>query len=604
MRSIDSIAEEMFNKIRNRFENVNIGDEQAKSTINPENARFFNFDFISSAGKNFGNVTISLIDGNSVKIYFSRNLTTDLSDEEKDEWFEFLKNIRKFSKRNMLSFDVRDISKDTLNHKDLKHAAVHQGVLKSDDINESKMYGNKKLSYQNLGPCKIIVKHTSKIDEEAHGARTRNIESIFIETSEGERFKLPFNKLSGARAMASHLANGGTIHDKFGEHISNIVKEMDDMKVFVRSMKNKTFEDVETKDMVESACDRYYHLKKMLNTLSGPKGYKTTLEKFSNDNDFITEIDDDSINAMRDRFVKKSFDERLSNALPHVLKAHSTKKDKNSKIAEQVLKCVKNNDQLISNISDVYENIMSAKSDDIIVKALESISKNENLNFSIVEFASTWSIRYPMISENSTDDVLQEKSLAIQLATKFLKEFNELKNSYNPTSIEKSSIKTAIKEYKNWITTEESKLLGESPQVRPSTDSQISKLSKILQNPLSAGSDGVNASSALEGIIEDDALTQKFINVAKDFPDTDVRSIVLSWLNEYEPNVARRISDMQKGSKEKTEPEIDNAIEKPIGSDKRNKKEKPDVSTENPNDITDGEDIGDIEDLQKLSGVK
>lgn len=45
MREIDKIAENLFDKIRSRFSNVNLGDETAKRTQDPERARFFNFDF-------------------------------------------------------------------------------------------------------------------------------------------------------------------------------------------------------------------------------------------------------------------------------------------------------------------------------------------------------------------------------------------------------------------------------------------------------------------------------------------------------------------------------------------------------------------------------
>ena len=44
MREIDKIAEGLFEKIRDRFEDVSLGNDNAKATSDPEKARFFNFD--------------------------------------------------------------------------------------------------------------------------------------------------------------------------------------------------------------------------------------------------------------------------------------------------------------------------------------------------------------------------------------------------------------------------------------------------------------------------------------------------------------------------------------------------------------------------------
>ena len=40
MREINKIAEGLFEKIRDRFEDVSLGDEKAKATQDPEKARF------------------------------------------------------------------------------------------------------------------------------------------------------------------------------------------------------------------------------------------------------------------------------------------------------------------------------------------------------------------------------------------------------------------------------------------------------------------------------------------------------------------------------------------------------------------------------------
>ena len=73
MREIGKIAENLFEKVRSRFESVSLGDEKANTTTDPVEARFFNFSYIDKDGKNYGNIHISIVDPASLKIYFARN---------------------------------------------------------------------------------------------------------------------------------------------------------------------------------------------------------------------------------------------------------------------------------------------------------------------------------------------------------------------------------------------------------------------------------------------------------------------------------------------------------------------------------------------------
>ena len=125
--NIDRIAEELFDKIRSRFDDISLGDENVEEPKddNPSLARFFNFDYKSADGVNYGNITMSILDEESLKIWYSSNLTDKIQEQEADvkEWFNFLKSLRYFAKRNMMKFDVRDISADNLTIRDLKSIA-------------------------------------------------------------------------------------------------------------------------------------------------------------------------------------------------------------------------------------------------------------------------------------------------------------------------------------------------------------------------------------------------------------------------------------------------------------------------------------------------
>jgi hypothetical protein len=324
MRELDKIADALFEKIRARFDTVSIGDEKAQRIVDPEQARFFNFDYISSEGKNFGNVTISIIDENALKIYFSSNISNSLDEEEQKEWFQFLRDLRHFAKRNMLTFDTRDIARSNLDLKDLQQQSKSDGTYDKDEtaIAESKLYGhgnNKHMSFGDVGTHKLIIKHRDQIDPDRHGARGRQIEHVFVETPIGERFLLDHTNLHGARATANHLRHGGRFGDEGSKLIDEMVKEMASMKHFVRSMRNRTFEDAETTGMVEAAMHRYNEVKDHLKRFQGRKGHEMLMSMMGIQQEPSEEIDEESL---RERFVKKIYDDRFNEALPYVYRAY------------------------------------------------------------------------------------------------------------------------------------------------------------------------------------------------------------------------------------------------------------------------------------------
>jgi hypothetical protein len=326
MREINKIAEGLFEKIRDRYEDVSLGDENANATQNPEDARFFNFDYVVD-GKNYGNITLSIIDETSLKVYFSKNISHDLSDEQRDEWYSFLKELREFAKRNLLSFEPRDITRGTLKHRDIKQVSKADGTYDKDEVvSESRLYGTSRSSYENEGPVKIIIRHSDNINPEQRGSRSRKIRAIYLENAEGERLKLPENNLRYARAMARHVSEGGQINDEFGQHITEVAQECSKLRPFKAAMVRRVFEDEETQRMVEAAFEYHGLLKDTLNKMSGRKGYQQCKEQFvATSTSYIPEEDFD-VDALRERFVKRTFNERMSDALPIVYKAYNMKK--------------------------------------------------------------------------------------------------------------------------------------------------------------------------------------------------------------------------------------------------------------------------------------
>jgi hypothetical protein len=328
MKNIEKIAEELFNKIRSRFERVSIGTSEAESTDDPTKARFFNFDYTDRQGKNYGSITISLADENSLKLLFSKKLIDQVETDPKaqESWFNFLKGIRYFAKRNLMTFDARDITRSNLTVRDLKTDSKHTDAydLKDNPVTESKLYGSSRTSIQEFGASRLIIKHSQAVNEEVPGARSRRIDSLFIENDQGERFRLPFKKLSAGRAMAEHVAHGGYVYDAVGKHITGMVEEMSNLAFFVRNTKNRVFEDSETKLMVEAAVERYYSIRNDLHGMSSVKGYRQFAENFKQQPMFDDKLD---LEELKERFVKKMFDQRLESALPYVHRAYKNKVD-------------------------------------------------------------------------------------------------------------------------------------------------------------------------------------------------------------------------------------------------------------------------------------
>jgi hypothetical protein len=133
MREINKISDALFEKIRDRFDDVSLGDENAKATSNPEDARFFNFDYTVD-GVSHGNITISVIDETSLKVYFSKNISSELDEEQQDKWYGFLRELREFAKRNLLSFEPRDITRSTLKHRDLQQVSKSDSTYSKDEV--------------------------------------------------------------------------------------------------------------------------------------------------------------------------------------------------------------------------------------------------------------------------------------------------------------------------------------------------------------------------------------------------------------------------------------------------------------------------------------
>lgn len=387
MKNIEKIAEELFNKIRSRFSPLTTktggGDGQPNKDTNvPSQARQFIFPYTSSDGTRHGELVISLIDEKNLKLTFSQGLEEEFTPAQEREWEEFLRNMRYFARRSLLMFDIRDISRSNLTPRDLEQS-VQQKMSKSQVTEGIEWSGTTRTSVQNFGPTRLIVRHSEAVDESRPGSRSRKVESIFVETDQGERFRMPFNRLSLGRAMAQHLAHGGRIYDPAGENIASMAEEMSNLAFFVRTTRNRQFEDRETQTMVETAVDRYRGLKMQLERLARTKNYQEWAESFSP----VTNSDlDYDLDELKERFVKRMIDDRLTAALPYVYRAYQNRQigeERYIKEFEAWADDPVSEDQMpdIQALSKLFARPLKAGQDGIDARALlVDIVDNEELN--------------------------------------------------------------------------------------------------------------------------------------------------------------------------------------------------------------------------------
>ncbi len=107
MSNMNNISEQLFAKIRGRFPSVTLGDEAGVVTDEPKLARYFDFDY-KVGEDSLGKVSIALSE-KEVAIMYNNTFISEQPDSIKQEWYDFLKEIRVFSKRNIQAFPLMNI---------------------------------------------------------------------------------------------------------------------------------------------------------------------------------------------------------------------------------------------------------------------------------------------------------------------------------------------------------------------------------------------------------------------------------------------------------------------------------------------------------------
>ena len=312
--NLNVIAKDLFNKIRGQFPQVTLGDSGGQATTEPTEARFFDFDF-NEGGNALGKVSISISEEDGLVVMHSKDFVEQSDEPLKHSWYNFLKELRGFAKARVLGFDTRDITKSNLEKRDYDFLGQGKEV---ETVSESNLYGTTKTSFQTVGEARLVIKHSAPVNPAVAGGRTHRIESLFIESNAGERFKYPFKHLNGARAMARHVSEGGNPFDDFGKHIAEMSSELNQLRKFKTYMNRSNVMAEGLKQYQSVVDERIEEIKTSCLKLQKQNAYKETFETYSKSE--LAEVPEDVKKSWIDELTIKSFNEELQDVFPYIYK--------------------------------------------------------------------------------------------------------------------------------------------------------------------------------------------------------------------------------------------------------------------------------------------
>jgi hypothetical protein len=296
-------ARKLYDLLASKDFEPEILDSAGKPATDPSQAEIFSFDFRAESGKDYGTVVIMLSDTGDLEVYCADNVGKTMEGADKSEWFAFLEQLKNFAVRtNRMNFGIKNLNH--LRYSMQGQAAIKEGLFES-------WQGKKDVSW-NAGATesRLMIKHKRSLGEGE--ARFRYVESLFIETADGERYKLPFKNLTAGKAMLEHVRTGGRPYDLRGQHIAEMVTELTLLSRFRRANTGKLLEG-DTATLVEQATVYFETLKTNLKSLTTRRGYETYFETWSPMELSKEEV---VIEGLKHLFVTQSIDQRIEEALP------------------------------------------------------------------------------------------------------------------------------------------------------------------------------------------------------------------------------------------------------------------------------------------------
>jgi hypothetical protein len=471
--NLNKIALDLYGKIQTRFPDIRMGDENAEvlsKKVDIPRARFFEFQYTEN-GEPLGTIAITLDLDDGIVVQVSGDLVDDDSNTTHHNAYKFIRSFRKFAKNRLLNFDVQNIGKSNLDKRDYQF----QAKPKELPMMESKMVGTSRISYQDLGEARLIVKHSQPINPELAAGRTMHIQSIYVENADGERFKYPYKHLPGARALAEHVKHGGNPYDSIGKYITKLSEELASLRKFKGYVGRQTQLSEAMGEITSQVIERIELVKKEIVSLQRPTYYAQFAESFVEKEERV--IPETVMNDWIDRLTVRTFNEEMKSVFPFL---YNILDESELPVCELS--------------ADYFLDEKAPKGWEGTVKAMKKHKEIDN----------PWALAHSMKNKGYK---------------------SHKKESFDPEFAFESFINRIMLEDKDEL-------------FSPNKDAQkvaIDKLNKILEKELRGGPDGVNAIQSLAGLIDD----PDFLDALKDIdPDLDTRPLIQQYVTQQDPSVA------------------------------------------------------------------
>ena len=317
-------------------------DAEGKATPVPEEADIFKFEFTKD-GEDYGTVYVTLDDERTLTVYFGDDVSDSPGDKTPgldydDTWSGLLHQLSSWRMtKGLRGFKTQN--KDRVGD----DMARRNHMRNKDKIAEGYYPMGKSRSYSDAVPSvKIVIEHSRVIEEGEQ--RYRNINRIFLENQDGERYLLDTKKPGIARVYARHIAEGGKVNDDRWSHIGNLCEEYQKMAGFVRATRNGQFNE-SAQALVNEGLEHYQSLRESLSRMTGKRGYNAYFESWTPP---LME-DGTEENNLNELFVQETLDPRIESVMPILNRIH--KKVSESIVDKEVNKLAEWADSLVEDES-------------------------------------------------------------------------------------------------------------------------------------------------------------------------------------------------------------------------------------------------------------
>jgi hypothetical protein len=294
-----------------------------------DEADVFKFTFTKD-GEEYGDVFATVDDDRQIVLYYKDDVTQSPDSPTdgvgyNDSWWGFLEQLATWWPREGFSGRVlKDMSKLSNDMAKRKH------MKNKDQLGEGYYPMGRKASYSDAVPTvKIVIEHSRVIEEGEQ--RYRNINRIFLENQEGERYLLDTKKPGIARVYARHIAEGGKVNDDRWNHVHSLCEEYSKMAGFVRATRNGQFNE-SAQSLVNEGIAHYQSLRESLSRMTGKRGYNSYFESWT---PALMEDEGDESN-LNELFVQETLDPRIESVMPILNRIH--KKVSESAVDKEITK--------------------------------------------------------------------------------------------------------------------------------------------------------------------------------------------------------------------------------------------------------------------------